>query len=124
MILLSQNAGSASVGTPIEDLSLETFQSVINVNVIGTFLCTREAVRQFKKQTPPGGRIINNGYALNDLQGTLPNSHRRSISAHTPRPNSIPYTTSKHAVSGITKSTALDGRAFDISVTQIDIGAL
>ncbi|KIJ32493.1 hypothetical protein M422DRAFT_35795 [Sphaerobolus stellatus SS14] len=104
--LLFNNAGIATSGTPIEDLPLEKFQAVLNVNVVGTFLCTKEAVRQYKKQNPQGGRIINNG----------------SISAHTPRPNSIPYTTSKHAVTGITKSTALDGRAFDISVTQIDIG--
>ncbi|KAF8525038.1 short-chain dehydrogenase/reductase SDR [Hysterangium stoloniferum] len=103
--LLFNNAGIAR-GSPIEEISLEVFQSVINVNVIGVFLCTREAVKLFKKQTPQGGRIINNG----------------SISAHTPRPNASPYTTSKHAVLGLTKSTALEGRSFDISVTQIDIG--
>ncbi|KIJ32500.1 hypothetical protein M422DRAFT_35799 [Sphaerobolus stellatus SS14] len=104
--LLFNNAGIAVIGTLIEDLPLEKYQAVLNVNVVGTFLCTKEAVRQYKKQSPQGGRIINNG----------------SISAHTPRPHSISYTSSKHAVTGITKSTALDGRAFDISVTQIDIG--
>jgi len=104
--LLFNNAGIGARGSPIEEISLEVFQSVINVNVIGVFLCTREAVKLFKKQTPQGGRIINNG----------------SISAHTPRPNASPYTTSKHAVLGLTKSTALEGRSFDISVTQIDIG--
>ncbi|KIJ32533.1 hypothetical protein M422DRAFT_265705 [Sphaerobolus stellatus SS14] len=105
--LLFNSAGIAVIGTLIEDLLLEKYQAVLNVNLIGTFLCTKEAVRQYKKQSPQGGRIINNG----------------SISAHTPRPHSIPYTSSKHAVTGITKSTALDGRAFDISVTQIDIGS-
>ncbi|KAF8577742.1 short-chain dehydrogenase/reductase SDR [Ramaria rubella] len=104
--LLFNNAGTGSRGIPIEDMPLETFQTVLNVNVVGTFLCTREAVRLFKTQIPQGGRIINNG----------------SISAHTPRPNSVPYTASKHAVSGLTKSTALDGRSYGISVTQIDIG--
>ncbi|KAF8503088.1 hypothetical protein JB92DRAFT_3084274 [Gautieria morchelliformis] len=104
--LLFNNAGIGAFATPIEDLSLDTFQAVLNVNVVGMFLCTREAVRVFKAQTPKGGRIINNG----------------SISAHTPRPHSAPYTISKHAVSGLTKSTALDCRSYGISVTQIDIG--
>ncbi|TFK85614.1 short-chain dehydrogenase/reductase SDR [Polyporus arcularius HHB13444] len=106
--MLFNNAGIVSAQTPIEDTSLETFQKVINVNLVGTFLCTREAVRIFKSQTPQGatGRIINNG----------------SISAYTPRPHSSPYTSSKHAVLGMTKSTALDGRAFNITCTQVDIG--
>ncbi|KAI0718226.1 short-chain dehydrogenase/reductase SDR [Cerioporus squamosus] len=104
--MLFNNAGTASAQVPIEDTSLETFQRVINVNLVGTFLCTREAVRIFKSQTPQGGRIINNG----------------SISAYTPRPHSSPYTSTKHAVLGMTKSTALDGRAFNITCTQIDIG--
>ena len=91
---------------PIEELSLEKFQQVTNINLIGTFLCTREAVRVFKAQVPQGGRIINNG----------------SISAYTPRPHSAPYTATKHAITGLTKSTALDGRPFDIACGQIDIG--
>ncbi|KAJ7265977.1 hypothetical protein B0H12DRAFT_1068441 [Mycena haematopus] len=84
----------------------ETFQNVISVNLIGPFLCAREAVKVFKSQTPIGGRIINNG----------------SLSAHTPRPYSAPYTASKHGMTGLSKSLALDGRAFDITCTQIDIG--
>lgn len=92
---------------PIEELSLEKFQQVTNINLIGTFLCTREAVRVFKAQVPQGGRIINNG----------------SISAYTPRPHSAPYTATKHAVLGMTKSTLLDGRKYNITCTQIDIGA-
>ncbi|KAI0718225.1 short-chain dehydrogenase/reductase SDR [Cerioporus squamosus] len=104
--MLFNNAGIVSPQIPIEETSLETFQKVINVNLVGTFLCTREAVRIFKSQSPQGGRIINNG----------------SISAYTPRPHSSPYTSSKHAVLGLTKSTALDGRAFNITCTQIDIG--
>ena len=92
---------------PIEELSLEKFQQVTNINLIGTFLCTREAVRIFKSQIPQGGRIINNG----------------SISAYTPRPHSAPYTATKHAVLGMTKSTLLDGRKYNITCTQIDIGA-
>lgn len=92
---------------PIEDLSLEKFQQVTNINLIGTFLCTREAVRVFKAQVPQGGRIINNG----------------SISAYTPRPHSAPYTATKHGVLGMTKSTLLDGRKYNITCTQIDIGA-
>lgn len=104
--LLFNNAGISSPAVPIENLSLDIFQNVINVNLIGSFLCTREVVKIFKSQSPPGGRIINNG----------------SISAHVPRPHSSPYTCSKHAVTGLTKSTALDGRAHDITCTQIDIG--
>ncbi|CDO69271.1 hypothetical protein BN946_scf185042.g173 [Trametes cinnabarina] len=101
-----QNAGITSPQVPVEDVSLETFQQVININLVGPFLCTREAVKQFKAQQPPGGRIINNG----------------SISAYTPRPFSAAYTASKHAVLGLTKSTLLDGRAHNITCTQIDIG--
>ena len=91
---------------PIEELSLEKFQQVTNINLIGTFLCTREAVRIFKSQIPQGGRIINNG----------------SISAHVPRYGSAPYAASKHAITGLTKSLSLDGRAFGIACGQIDIG--
>ncbi|KAI1786836.1 short-chain dehydrogenase/reductase SDR [Ganoderma leucocontextum] len=104
--MLFNNAGFNSPQVPIEEVSLETFQNVINVNLTGTFLCTREAVKVFKSQSPQGGRIINNG----------------SISAYTPRPFSSPYTSSKHAVLGLTKSTLLDGRAHNITCTQIDIG--
>jgi len=104
--LLFNNAGISSPAVPIEELSLDVFQRVININLVGSFLCTREAVRIFKSQSPPGGRIINNG----------------SISAHVPRPHSSPYTCSKHAMTGLTKSTALDGRAYNITCTQIDIG--
>ncbi|TBU46256.1 short-chain dehydrogenase/reductase SDR [Dichomitus squalens] len=104
--VLFNNAGIGSPQVPIEDVSLETFQNVLNVNLLGTFLCTREAVKIFKSQVPKGGRIINNG----------------SISAYTPRPFSSPYTSSKHAVLGLTKSTVLDGRVHNITCTQIDIG--
>ncbi|KZT19960.1 short-chain dehydrogenase/reductase SDR [Neolentinus lepideus HHB14362 ss-1] len=104
--LLFNNAGTGAPAIPLEDLPLSLFQKVINTNLIGTFLCTREAVKIFKRQQPQGGRIINNG----------------SISAHTPRPHSAPYTSTKHAISGMTKSTALDGRPFNITCTQIDIG--
>ncbi|TBU25496.1 short-chain dehydrogenase/reductase SDR [Dichomitus squalens] len=104
--VLFNNAGIGSPQVPIEDVSLETFQNVLNVNLVGTFLCTREAVKIFKSQVPKGGRIINNG----------------SISAYTPRPFSSPYTSSKHAVLGLTKSTLLDGRVHNITCTQIDIG--
>jgi NAD(P)-dependent dehydrogenase (short-subunit alcohol dehydrogenase family) len=103
--LLFNNAG-VSAGGPIEDLSFEQWSTVVNTNLTGVFLCTQEAVRLMKHQNPRGGRIINNG----------------SIAAHTPRPNSIAYTATKHGVLGITKSTALDGRAFDIACGQIDIG--
>jgi len=103
--LLFNNAG-VSAGGPIEDLSFEQWSTVVNTNLTGVFLCTQEAVRIMKHQNPRGGRIINNG----------------SIAAHTPRPNSIAYTATKHGVTGITKSTALDGRAFDIACGQIDIG--
>ncbi|KAK0485354.1 oxidoreductase protein [Armillaria luteobubalina] len=104
--LLFNNAGISAPQVPIEELSLDAFQRVINVNLTGPFLCTREAFKVFKNQAPPGGRIINNG----------------SLSAHVPRPFSYPYTASKHAISGLTKCTSLDGRPFNISCTQIDIG--
>src|SRR3989449_9162843 len=105
--VLFNNAG---VGTPggimLEDLTLEQWQSVVNTNLTGVFLCTQEAFRIMKSQTPRGGRIINNG----------------SISAHAPRPNSAPYTSTKHAVTGLTKAASLDGRKYDIAVGQLDIG--
>ncbi|KAF7330917.1 hypothetical protein MVEN_02431400 [Mycena venus] len=104
--LLFNNAGVNSPAVPLEEVTLETFQNVISVNLIGPFLCAREAVKVFKNQTPIGGRVINNG----------------SLSAHTPRPNSTPYTASKHAMTGLSKCLNLDGRAFDITCTQIDIG--
>jgi NAD(P)-dependent dehydrogenase (short-subunit alcohol dehydrogenase family) len=104
--LLFNNAGTGAPGIPMEDLTIEQWQNVVNVNLTGVFLCTQEAIRLMKAQTPRGGRIINNG----------------SISAHTPRPNSAPYTATKHAVTGLTKSTALDGRKYDIACGQIDIG--
>jgi NAD(P)-dependent dehydrogenase (short-subunit alcohol dehydrogenase family) len=104
--LLFNNAGTVAPPVPLEELTLSQWQAVIDVNVTGAFLCTQAAMKLMKSQTPRGGRIINNG----------------SISAHTPRPNSAPYTVSKHAISGLTKSTALDGRAFDIACGQIDIG--
>jgi NAD(P)-dependent dehydrogenase (short-subunit alcohol dehydrogenase family) len=104
--LLFNNAGTNARAVPMEELSLAEWQSVIDVNITGAFLCTKEALRLMKRQTPQGGRIINNG----------------SISAHVPRPHSAPYTASKHAVSGLTKCTALDGRPFNIACGQIDIG--
>jgi NAD(P)-dependent dehydrogenase (short-subunit alcohol dehydrogenase family) len=104
--LLFNNAGVSAPGVPMEDLTFDEWSRVVNTNLTGVFLCTQEAVRIMKSQNPRGGRIINNG----------------SIAAHTPRPNSIAYTATKHGVSGITKSTALDGRAFDIACGQIDIG--
>ena len=91
---------------PIEELTFEQWQAVVDVNLTGAFLCAQAAVRLMKRQSPPGGRIINNG----------------SISAHTPRPNSAPYTATKHAITGLTKSIALDGRAHGIACGQIDIG--
>ena len=103
--LLFNNAGVA-IGGPIEDLTFEQWQTVVGINLTGPFLCTQHAVRMMKEQTPRGGRIINNG----------------SISAHVPRPNSAPYTATKHAITGLTKSTALDGRKYDIACCQIDIG--
>ncbi len=104
--LLFNNAGAASPSIPLEDLTLEQWRQVVDVNLTGPFLCTQEAFRLMKDQAPRGGRIINNS----------------SISAHTPRPNSAPYTATKHALTGLTKSTALDGRRHDIACGQIDIG--
>jgi len=104
--LLFNNAGIGAPQIPIEDMPLKFFTNVMNVNVIGTWLCTRAAFKAFKSQNPQGGRIINNG----------------SVSATTPRPHTHPYTASKHAMMGLTKSTSLDGRAFNISCTQFDIG--
>ena len=104
--MLFNNAGVNSPGIPLEELSFEQWKSVVDINLTGPFLCTQEAFRIMKHQSPRGGRIINNG----------------SISAHTPRPNSSPYTSTKHAITGLTKATALDGRAFDIACSQIDIG--
>jgi NAD(P)-dependent dehydrogenase (short-subunit alcohol dehydrogenase family) len=104
--LLFNNAGISAPPVPIEDLPLDTWNNVVATNLTGMFLCTQEAVRLMKNQTPRGGRIINNG----------------SISAHAPRRNSVAYTSTKHAVTGLTKSTSLDGRDFDIACGQIDIG--
>jgi NAD(P)-dependent dehydrogenase (short-subunit alcohol dehydrogenase family) len=104
--LLFNNAGTGAPPLPIEDLSFEQWKRVVDTNLTGAFLCTQQAVRLMKAQAPQGGRIINNG----------------SISAHSPRPNSAPYTATKHAITGLTKSTSLDGRAFDIACGQIDIG--
>jgi NAD(P)-dependent dehydrogenase (short-subunit alcohol dehydrogenase family) len=104
--LLFNNAGTGAPQVPIEDLSLAQWDDVVSVNLTGAFLCARAAFRLMKQQRPQGGRIINNG----------------SISAHTPRPMSAPYTASKHAISGLTKSLSLDGRAYDIACGQIDIG--
>jgi NAD(P)-dependent dehydrogenase (short-subunit alcohol dehydrogenase family) len=104
--LLFNNAGVFTKGVSIEDMSLEAWQSLVDVNLTAAFLCTRAAFRQMKVQQPQGGRIINNG----------------SISAHTPRPGSVAYTATKHAVTGLTKTAALDGRAWHIAVGQIDIG--
>jgi NAD(P)-dependent dehydrogenase (short-subunit alcohol dehydrogenase family) len=104
--LLFNNAGKSAPPVPLEDLSYEQWTSVIDVNLTGPFLCTQEAFRIMKSQDPRGGRIINNG----------------SISAHVPRPFSAPYTATKHAISGLTRSTALDGRQYDIACGQIDIG--
>ena len=104
--LLFNNAGTSAPGVLLEDLSLAQWQGVVDVNFTGMFLCIQQAFRVMKAQTPRGGRIINNG----------------SISSTTPRPNSIAYTATKHAVRGMTKSAALDGRKYDIAVGQIDIG--
>jgi NAD(P)-dependent dehydrogenase (short-subunit alcohol dehydrogenase family) len=104
--LLFNNAGMGTPAVPIEELSYEQWQAVVAVNLTGPFLCTQEAFRLMKSQTPQGGRIINNG----------------SISAYAPRPRSAPYTSTKHAISGLTRSTALDGRAYHIACSQIDIG--
>jgi NAD(P)-dependent dehydrogenase (short-subunit alcohol dehydrogenase family) len=104
--LLFNNAGIGAPGIPMEDLTYEQWNSVVQVNLTGAFLCAQEAIRMMKAQQPRGGRIINNG----------------SISAHAPRPNSAPYTATKHAITGLTKSISLDGRNFDIACGQIDIG--
>jgi NAD(P)-dependent dehydrogenase (short-subunit alcohol dehydrogenase family) len=104
--LLFNNAGIGAPGVPMEDLTYEQWNAVVQVNLTGAFLCAQEAVRMMKAQQPRGGRIINNG----------------SISAHAPRPNSAPYTATKHAITGLTKSISLDGRNFDIACGQIDIG--
>ncbi len=100
------NAGVNAPGIPLEDLTLEQWRNVVDINLSGMFLCIQQAFRVMKAQSPRGGRIINNG----------------SISAHAPRPNSIAYTATKHAVTGLTKSASLDGRKYDIAVGQIDIG--
>jgi NAD(P)-dependent dehydrogenase (short-subunit alcohol dehydrogenase family) len=104
--VLFNNAGIGAPAVPLEDLPLETWRKVVDTNLTGMFLCTQEAIKIMKDQSPRGGRIINNG----------------SISAHTPRPRSAAYTATKHAVSGLTKSTSLDCRAYDITCSQIDIG--
>ncbi len=104
--LLFNNAGVNAPGIPLEDLSVEQWRNVVNINLSGMFFCIQEAFRMMKDQNPRGGRIINNG----------------SISAHAPRPNSAPYTSTKHAVTGLTKSASLDGRKYDIACSQIDIG--
>jgi len=104
--LLFNNAGTNVPPVPLEDLTYEQWKSVMDVNLTGAFLCTQEAFRLMKSQTPRGGRIINNG----------------SVSAHAPRPNSAPYTATKHGITGLTKATALDGRKYDIACGQIDIG--
>jgi NAD(P)-dependent dehydrogenase (short-subunit alcohol dehydrogenase family) len=104
--VLFNNAGISGPGVPFESLSFEQWQSVVRVNLNGVFLCAQEAYRMMKDQDPRGGRIINNG----------------SISAYVPRPNSAPYTATKHAVTGLTKSISLDGRKYNIACSQIDIG--
>ncbi len=104
--VLFNNAGMGAPGIPMEELTYEQWSAVVAVNLTGAFLCAQRAMKMMKNQTPRGGRIINNG----------------SISATTPRPNSAPYTATKHAISGLTKSTALDGRKYDIACGQIDIG--
>lgn len=103
---LFNNAGGGSPPDPFENISLETWRKVLDVNLTGPFLCSQEAFRIMKAQDPKGGRIVNNG----------------SISAHTPRPYSAPYTSTKHAITGLTKATSLDGRQYDIVVGQIDVG--
>src|SRR5204862_2929250 len=104
--LLFNNAGIGAPAVPMEDLPFEKWKAVVDTNLTGSFLCTQEAIRIMKDQTPRGGRIINNG----------------SISAHAPRPNSVAYTSTKHAMTGLTKSTSLDGRKYDIACGQIDVG--
>jgi NAD(P)-dependent dehydrogenase (short-subunit alcohol dehydrogenase family) len=104
--LLFNNAGISSPAVPLEDLPFDEWQAALSANLTGAFLCTQQAFRMMKAQSPRGGRIINNG----------------SISAHVPRPCATPYAATKHAITGLTRSAALDGRAFDIAVGQIDIG--
>jgi NAD(P)-dependent dehydrogenase (short-subunit alcohol dehydrogenase family) len=104
--LLFNNAGIGAPGVPIEELTFEQWSAVVGVNLTGAFLCAQEAIKLMKSQDPRGGRIINNG----------------SISAHAPRPNSAPYTATKHAITGLTKCISLDGRNYDIACGQIDIG--
>jgi len=104
--VLFNNAGIGAPAVPMEELAIEKWRAVVDINLTGPFLCTRAAMRQMKAQSPKGGRIINNG----------------SISAHVPRPYSAPYTATKHAITGLTKCTSLDGRAHDIACGQIDIG--
>ena len=104
--VIFNNAGVSAPGVPLEDLTFEQWKNVVDINLTGMFLCIQEAFRIMKDQDPRGGRIINNG----------------SISAHAPRPNSAPYTATKHAVTGLTKSASLDGRKYDIACCQIDIG--
>ena len=104
--VLFNNAGTTAPPMPLDDLTYEQWKSVVDVNLTGAFLCTQEAFKLMKNQTPRGGRIINNG----------------SIAAHAPRPNSAPYTATKHAMTGLTKATTLDGRKYDIACGQIDIG--
>jgi NAD(P)-dependent dehydrogenase (short-subunit alcohol dehydrogenase family) len=104
--LLFNNAGTGAPAVPLEELTYQQWKAVVDANLTGPFLCTQEAFKIMKSQTPRGGRIINNG----------------SISAHAPRPNSAPYTATKHGITGLTKSTSLDGRKYDIACGQIDIG--
>ena len=104
--VLFNNAGRGAPGVPMDELTFEQWDAVVRVNLTGAFLCAQEAMRMMKTQTPRGGRIINNG----------------SISASVPRPNSAPYTATKHAITGLTRSISLDGRAWDIACSQIDIG--
>ena len=104
--VIFNNAGISGLGTGFEDIAFETWQNVVNTNLTGSFLCAQAAFKMMKHQNPQGGRIINNG----------------SISAHAPRPNSAPYTSTKHAITGLTKSISLDGRKYNIACGQIDIG--
>ena len=104
--VIFNNAGISGMGTAFEDIAFDTWQNVVNTNLTGSFLCAQAAFKMMKVQSPQGGRIINNG----------------SISAHAPRPNSAPYTSTKHAITGLTKSISLDGRKYNIACGQIDIG--
>lgn len=104
--VIFNNAGISGIGTGFEDIAFDTWQSVVSTNLTGSFLCAQGAFKMMKDQSPQGGRIINNG----------------SISAHAPRPNSAPYTSTKHAITGLTKSISLDGRKYNIACGQIDIG--